>query len=170
MTDLEQIALEPVDALSVTVLMDNAIDMLLVDEGLARRPVIGSGPRVAAPLLDLGETFAALRAERGFSTLVTVVRGGRKHRLLFDIAFDRRGRLHVLEVFKNGLPAPPPAGELPPGRLVRVERNGGQTEIAAGALSKSGSFAFGRDGSIYVSNKSAACRGAGEILRIRSRP
>jgi hypothetical protein len=88
---------------------------------------------------------------------------------VIDVGFDRRGRLHVLEMFENGLLAPPPEGELPPGRLVRVERDGTQTELADGALSLPGSFAFGRDGSIYVSNKSAAGPGAGEVLRIRTR-
>jgi hypothetical protein len=87
---------------------------------------------------------------------------------IIDIAFDRRGRLHVLEIFENGLLAQPPEGELPPGRLVRVERDGSHTEIADGALSVPGSLAIGRDGSIYVSNKSAAGPGAGEVLRIRT--
>jgi hypothetical protein len=89
---------------------------------------------------------------------------------VIDIGFDRRGRLHVLELFEDGLLAPPPDGELPPGRLVRVERDGRHTEIADGALSLPGSFAFGRDDSIYLSNKSAAGPGAGEVLRIRPRP
>jgi 7,8-dihydropterin-6-yl-methyl-4-(beta-D-ribofuranosyl)aminobenzene 5'-phosphate synthase len=35
---MEPIALEPVDALTVTTLVDNVIDMLLVDEGPAKRP------------------------------------------------------------------------------------------------------------------------------------
>ena len=91
MTEIEQIRLEPVDALSVTVLMDNVTDMLLVDEGPARRPTIGSGPRVTAPLLDLGEAFDALRAEHGFSALVSVVRDGREHRLLFDTGISPDG-------------------------------------------------------------------------------
>jgi hypothetical protein len=87
---------------------------------------------------------------------------------IVDIAFDRRGRLHVLEMFENGILAPPPPGELPPGRLVRVQRDGSQTEIAAGALHVPGSLAFGSDDSIYVSNKSSAGPGAGEVLRIRT--
>src|SRR3954453_7564772 len=91
MTAIEQIPLEPVDALSVTVLVDNVTDMLLVDGGPARRPVIGSGPRVPAPVLDGGEAFDALRAEPGFSALVSVVRGGREHRLLFDTGISPDG-------------------------------------------------------------------------------
>src|SRR3954447_4396961 len=91
MAEIEQIPLEPVDALSVTVLVDNVTDLLLVNQGPARRPAIGSGPRVPAPVLDLGEAFDALRAEHGFSALVSVVRGGREHRLLFDTGISPDG-------------------------------------------------------------------------------
>src|SRR3954447_8241503 len=93
MTEIEQIPLEPVDTLSVTVLVDNVVDMLLLDEGPARRPPMGSGPRVPAPVLDLGEAFDALRAEHGFSALVTFARGGREHRLLFDTGISPDGML-----------------------------------------------------------------------------
>src|SRR6476646_5471260 len=91
MTEIEQIRLQPVDALSVTVLMDNVTDLLLVDDGAARRPTSGSGPRVTAPLLDLGEAFDALRAEHGFSALVTFVKDGREHRVLFDTGISPDG-------------------------------------------------------------------------------
>src|SRR3954465_15139370 len=91
MAEIEQIPLEPVDALSVTVLVDNVTDILLVDQGPARRPAIGSGPRVPAPVVDLGESCDALRAEHGFSALVSVVRGGREHRLLFDTGISPDG-------------------------------------------------------------------------------
>src|SRR3954452_10748513 len=91
MTAIEQIPLEPVDALSVTVLVDNVTDMLLVDEGPARRPVIGSGPRVPGPVLDLGGAVDGRGAEHGFSALVSVVRGGREHRLLFDTGISPDG-------------------------------------------------------------------------------
>jgi 7,8-dihydropterin-6-yl-methyl-4-(beta-D-ribofuranosyl)aminobenzene 5'-phosphate synthase len=91
MPELEPIPLEPVDALSVTVLVDNVTDMLLVDEGPARRPAIGAGPRAPAPHLDLGEAFDGLRAEHGFSALVSVTRGGREHRLLFDTGISPDG-------------------------------------------------------------------------------
>jgi 7,8-dihydropterin-6-yl-methyl-4-(beta-D-ribofuranosyl)aminobenzene 5'-phosphate synthase len=86
--ELEPVALEPVDALTVTVLVDNVTDILLVDEGPARRPAIGAGPRVRAPILDVGEAFDALRAEHGFAALVTITR---EHRILFDTGITPDG-------------------------------------------------------------------------------
>ena len=42
-------------------------------------------------MVDLGEAFDALRAEHGFSALVSLVRGGREHRLLFDTGISPDG-------------------------------------------------------------------------------
>lgn len=89
--DIEPIALEPVDTLAITTLVDNVTDILLVDEGPARRPKLGSGPRVPASALDSGEAFDALRAEHGFATLVTFTRGVREHRVLFDTGISPDG-------------------------------------------------------------------------------
>ena len=80
MSELERIILEPVDALTITTLVDNLTDILLVDEGPARRPKIGLGSAGAGARLDLGEAFDALRAEHGFAALVTFSRGDREHR------------------------------------------------------------------------------------------
>jgi 7,8-dihydropterin-6-yl-methyl-4-(beta-D-ribofuranosyl)aminobenzene 5'-phosphate synthase len=91
MTGIEPIALEAVDELTLTVLVDNVTDILLVDEGPARRHGIGAGPRVPARVLDAGEAFDALRAEHGFAALVTVTRGDRRHRLLFDTGITPDG-------------------------------------------------------------------------------
>jgi 7,8-dihydropterin-6-yl-methyl-4-(beta-D-ribofuranosyl)aminobenzene 5'-phosphate synthase len=91
MAEVETIPLEPVDALSVTTLVDNVTDILLTDEGPARRPPIGSGPRVPASVLIDGEAFDALRAEHGFAALVTVTRAGRQHRVLFDTGISPDG-------------------------------------------------------------------------------
>jgi 7,8-dihydropterin-6-yl-methyl-4-(beta-D-ribofuranosyl)aminobenzene 5'-phosphate synthase len=91
MTQIETIALEPVDSLSITTLVDNVTDILLLDEGPARRPPLGSGPRVAAPVLEGGRGLDALRAEHGFSALVTVSRGGREQRVLFDTGITPDG-------------------------------------------------------------------------------
>ena len=89
--DIEPIALEPVDTLAITTLVDNVTDILLVDEGPARRPRLGSGPRVPAPVLDGGEAFDALRAEHGFAALVTFTRSDREHRVLFDTGISPYG-------------------------------------------------------------------------------
>jgi 7,8-dihydropterin-6-yl-methyl-4-(beta-D-ribofuranosyl)aminobenzene 5'-phosphate synthase len=81
---MEAIALEPVDALTVTTLVDNVTDSLLADQGPAKRPSMAAGPRIAARLLAEGDTDDALRAEHGFSVLVTIAKGGRETRVLFD--------------------------------------------------------------------------------------
>jgi 7,8-dihydropterin-6-yl-methyl-4-(beta-D-ribofuranosyl)aminobenzene 5'-phosphate synthase len=78
------IALEPVDAVTVTTLVDNVTDSLLADEGPAKRPSMAVSPRMPAPLLAGGDTDDALRAEHGFSALVTIAKGDRETRVLFD--------------------------------------------------------------------------------------
>ena len=77
--------------LEITTLVDNVADMLLVDEGPARRPKLGSGPRVPAPVLDSGEAFDALRAEHGFAALVSFSRGDQDHSVLFDTGLSPDG-------------------------------------------------------------------------------
>jgi 7,8-dihydropterin-6-yl-methyl-4-(beta-D-ribofuranosyl)aminobenzene 5'-phosphate synthase len=91
MAEITPIPLAPVDALTITVLVDNVTDILLVDDGPALRPPLGSGPRVPAPILEGGKAFDALRAEHGFAALVTVTRAGREHRLLFDTGITPDG-------------------------------------------------------------------------------
>jgi 7,8-dihydropterin-6-yl-methyl-4-(beta-D-ribofuranosyl)aminobenzene 5'-phosphate synthase len=80
----EPIALEPVDRLAVTTLVDNVTDSLLTDQGPARRATMAAAPRVPAPLAVGGLSDDALRAEHGFSLLVEVEKGGRSTRVLFD--------------------------------------------------------------------------------------
>ena len=83
---MQPISLTPVDSLTVTTLVDNVTDMLLVDEGPARRPPtdLSGHPGVPARLLEGGRTGDALRAEHGFSCLVTATASGRSVRVLFD--------------------------------------------------------------------------------------
>lgn len=77
---MEPIALEPVDALTITTLVDNVTDILLTDEGPAKR----------APFA-LATTGNALRAEHGFSCLVTITKGARRTRVLFDAGITPDG-------------------------------------------------------------------------------
>lgn len=79
---METIGLEPVDALAVTTLVDNVSDILLVDEGPAKR----------APF-RLATTGNVLRAEHGFSCLVTVTKGSRTTRVLFDAGITPDGMI-----------------------------------------------------------------------------
>src|SRR6187455_960079 len=81
---MEAIRLEPVDRLTVTTLVDNVTDSLLPDLGPAKRPSLAAAPRVPSPLSLGGDTDDALRAEHGFSALVTVEKAGRETRVLFD--------------------------------------------------------------------------------------
>jgi 7,8-dihydropterin-6-yl-methyl-4-(beta-D-ribofuranosyl)aminobenzene 5'-phosphate synthase len=88
------IPLQPLDSLQITVLMDNVIDMLALDQGPAKRVGIaswGEPPRIKAPLLEPGETTDALLAEHGFSVLVSLTTSGREHRVLFDAGLTPTG-------------------------------------------------------------------------------
>jgi 7,8-dihydropterin-6-yl-methyl-4-(beta-D-ribofuranosyl)aminobenzene 5'-phosphate synthase len=95
------VALEPVDRVDVTTLVDNTADMLLPDVGPVRRwglsgtsgslPVAPSGAAVG------GSTFDFLRAEHGYSALVDVYRGGRMHRVLYDTGVSPFGLVENLD-------------------------------------------------------------------------
>ena len=81
---MERITLDPVDRLTVTTLVDNVTDSLLADQGPAKRPGITAAPRISSAITVGGQSDDALRAEHGFSALLTVEKGGRATRVLFD--------------------------------------------------------------------------------------
>jgi 7,8-dihydropterin-6-yl-methyl-4-(beta-D-ribofuranosyl)aminobenzene 5'-phosphate synthase len=87
------VPLESVDSVTVTTLVDNVTDMLLQDQGPARRLSLGSAaaPRVPASFLEGSEAFDAPRAEHGFSVMVTVGKGGKERRILFDAGLTPDG-------------------------------------------------------------------------------
>ncbi|MEU2613497.1 ScyD/ScyE family protein [Micromonospora sp. NPDC007271] len=80
-----------------------------------------------------------------------------------DIAFDRKGRLLVLEIFASGLLSGDPTGA-----LIRVERDGSRTELARSGLVTPTGVAVAGDGTIYLANKGTLV-GHGEVLRLRVR-
>jgi 7,8-dihydropterin-6-yl-methyl-4-(beta-D-ribofuranosyl)aminobenzene 5'-phosphate synthase len=90
---MEAIALEPVEAVTVTTLVDNVTDLLLTDEGPARRRGLARAfdQSVAARFLEDGRTGDALRAEHGFSCLVAIEKAGRVVRVLFDAGLTPDG-------------------------------------------------------------------------------
>ena len=75
----ERVALEPIDAVEVTVVVDNSIDILAAPSELALRP----------PLRWDWSEGDQLRAEHGYSLAVTITRGGSTQRLLYDAGLSR---------------------------------------------------------------------------------
>ena len=70
----DPIALEPVDDVVVTTLVDNVYDALLPGDDTITRAPLAAGT-AQAPQFESGRTKVGLMAEHGFSALVTVRRG-----------------------------------------------------------------------------------------------
>jgi hypothetical protein len=83
---------------------------------------------------------------------------------IVDIAFGPDGKLYVLEIAKNGLLAAFGSGDWT-GRLVRIEADGSQTEIASEGLVAPGGMTFGPGGAIYVTNYSTSAD-SGQVIKI----
>jgi len=87
--------LEPVDELSVLTVCDNTMDILLPDEGPARRLSLAGmarqAPMLEAPTLRGGKAADAPLAPHGFSALVEIRKGSRVRRLLFDTGMTPAG-------------------------------------------------------------------------------
>ncbi|GAA5152213.1 MBL fold metallo-hydrolase [Pseudonocardia eucalypti] len=81
---VDPIALEPVDEVRITTLVDNVFDALLTGDDHVKRVSFGAGAGVRAPQFEGGTTNVGLVAEHGFAALVTVRRGDRETSLLFD--------------------------------------------------------------------------------------
>src|SRR4029450_8642086 len=82
---------------------------------------------------------------------------------IIDIAFDRHGRLYVLEIATGGLPNTP-ENELSQGRLVRVNRDGSRTTPAQEGLNAPGGFVLGH-GAAYITNNSILSD-AGQVVKV----
>lgn len=86
------IALRPVDAVTVTILVENHFNLFMPDQG----PAVRSGPGSTRGRLDAAmmvDHFVPdqLIAEHGYSVLLDVARGERTHRLLFDLGVSPLG-------------------------------------------------------------------------------
>ena len=81
---VDPIAIEPVDEVTVLMLVDNSFDALMNDRGPARRASLARLATAPAAQFVDGYTVPGLVAEHGFSALVTVRRGSRQHTILFD--------------------------------------------------------------------------------------
>ncbi|HEY1488419.1 MAG TPA: ScyD/ScyE family protein, partial [Micromonosporaceae bacterium] len=80
---------------------------------------------------------------------------------IIDVAFDRSGNLYVLEISKQGL-----LSNSNIGALIKIDRRGHRSEIAAGKLVAPGGMAITADGSIYVSVNSTSPT-SGRVVLIR---
>ena len=91
----EVLPLEPVDELSVLTVCDNTVDILLPDEGPAKRLPLAAmarqAPPLEAPTILGGKAADVPLAQHGFSALVEVRKGGRVRRLLFDTGMTPDG-------------------------------------------------------------------------------
>jgi 7,8-dihydropterin-6-yl-methyl-4-(beta-D-ribofuranosyl)aminobenzene 5'-phosphate synthase len=96
----ELVPLRPVDAVEVTVLVDNFVDVLMPSTEVARRPRMDYGA--------LARDRAQLVAEHGLSLLVDVEDAGTTASVLYDAGLGRDTAMHnmdVLQVRLDGLRA-----------------------------------------------------------------
>ena len=96
MTD-SVLTLQPVDSLTITVLVDNSFDGLLAGTEHVQRMGLASAPRVPGPMFENGVAFGSLFAEHGFSALVDITVGDRNRRLLFDAGVSPDGLIGNLD-------------------------------------------------------------------------
>jgi 7,8-dihydropterin-6-yl-methyl-4-(beta-D-ribofuranosyl)aminobenzene 5'-phosphate synthase len=106
--------LVPVDRLELTTLVDNTIDALLPSTPAVRR-----APRDTV----LGGPKSRLRAEHGFSTLVTVEYQGQRRSVLFDAGLTPDVLLHNMDVL-----------EVRPATLQAIVLSHGHADHALGLL------------------------------------
>jgi 7,8-dihydropterin-6-yl-methyl-4-(beta-D-ribofuranosyl)aminobenzene 5'-phosphate synthase len=94
----EVLPLEPVDSLDVLTVCDNVVDMLLPDQGPARRTGLGGAlgsartmPLLEAATIEDGKVPDGPVAEHGFSVLVEIRKGETRHLVLFDTGVTPTG-------------------------------------------------------------------------------
>ncbi len=84
----ERVVLQPVDAVDVTIIVDNFLDVLMPSTEIVRR----------APLVWDWAERDTLVAEHGYSLLVTLRKSNRTESLLFDAGLGRKTAIHNLDV------------------------------------------------------------------------
>jgi 7,8-dihydropterin-6-yl-methyl-4-(beta-D-ribofuranosyl)aminobenzene 5'-phosphate synthase len=87
------VPLQDADAVRITIVTDNSIDVLLDSSEVAKR--LPLTPDVFVRPLPI--------AEHGFSVLIEVLRGERRGRVLFDTGVSRRGLLYNLDALEIDL-------------------------------------------------------------------
>lgn len=94
---LQPITLKPVDAVTITTVIDNVIDVFMPDQGRARRFREGTvSLRQPSRTLSGGLVDDIPTAEHGFAALVSVVAGEDRRTVLFDAGRTPDGLRHNL--------------------------------------------------------------------------
>jgi 7,8-dihydropterin-6-yl-methyl-4-(beta-D-ribofuranosyl)aminobenzene 5'-phosphate synthase len=97
------VTLPEVDEVTITTLVDNVFDALLPSGGAVTRPSLGRTGHAPAPQFTSGWTVPGLRAEHGFSALVTARRGDQSTTVLFDTGVSPDGLAVNAEFLELGL-------------------------------------------------------------------
>lgn len=87
------VPLAPVDSADVTILVDNSVDLLLASDERAQRP------RLARDMLK----EPLVRAEHGFSALITLRRNGAESRIMYDAGLTGEVLRHNLTALELSL-------------------------------------------------------------------
>ncbi len=85
------VALPEVDRVEILTLLDLSLDLLMAGSETVRRVDVAG---------VLGEGRSTLRAEHGFSSLVTVVQGARRASFLFDAGLTKDALVHNMDVLE----------------------------------------------------------------------
>jgi glucose/arabinose dehydrogenase len=77
-----------------------------------------------------------------------------------DVGKGKDGALYVVQITSTGLAGPPS-----PGKLIRIDRDGKQTELLAGQLQEPTGVTVSAQGDVYVTNNGGSPTD-GQILRV----
>ena len=91
MSTMAHLMLPAVDRVEILTVLDLSLDLLMAGSDTVRRVDIAG---------TLGEGRSTLRAEHGFSSLVTVVHADRKASFLFDTGMTKDSLLHNIDVLE----------------------------------------------------------------------
>jgi 7,8-dihydropterin-6-yl-methyl-4-(beta-D-ribofuranosyl)aminobenzene 5'-phosphate synthase len=99
--------LRQADGAEVLCLVDNVVDVLLTSTEVAKRPRLGGTdtPSEPARLMESGRAAMTLRAEHGFSALITSRVDGQSRSILLDTGMSVGGLIHNMDALRVGVEA-----------------------------------------------------------------
>ncbi|MBI4588770.1 MAG: MBL fold metallo-hydrolase [Candidatus Rokubacteria bacterium] len=108
------VSVPEVDRVEILTVLDNSLDILMAGSETVRRVAIAG---------TVGEGRTTLRAEHGFSCMVTVVKGDRRESFLMDAGLTKESLLHNMDVL-----------EIRPGDLHAIVLSHGHTDHVNGLM------------------------------------